>query len=1232
MDLLDLFVAIKIDDQATSGIESFGRSASNAIGTAGKMAGALVVEKVVEFGEASVETGMQFDAAMSQVAATSGLTMEELAGDVVSTSTAYGDFQGNLREFAQFMGNNTKYSATQAAEALNYMALAGYDVQTSVDMLPSVLNLAAAGNMDLARASDMVTDTQSALGLSLEDTYVLVDQMAATAANSNTSVEQLGDAFLTVGGTAKNLQGGTLEAATALGILANNGIKGAEGGTALRNILMATIPKSDEAAATFERLGISFYDADGEMRPLNDSLADMATAMAGLSTEEKQKALSAIFNKYDLKSATALLASVVGGVDSVTYSLMGVVAQRDDSDAFWESIGMNLADTGHSFEDLDQVIYDSLDDSGRVTDETRQKMLEYGLSAEQADFIMQGLGDTVLGGTSDWEQLAQAIDGSWYTMGSLNQAMQDSGVNFQAVQGNLDTLGISADDLSYALDHSGGNAELFADMLWEAADQGVTLDDIVNAMGGDLGTIQTAFDNTTGAAQQMADVQLDNLQGDITLAQSAAEGLQIAISDHLTPTLRDFVQGGTTLISGLTALVSGDQASADAAFQSLGEQIGSAWGEIQTGIDEMLPNIQTTFEELPGNITTWVGNAGETLAQVGTDLLQGFIDGYTTLVPQVSDFFLTMPSTLVTIIGDVAGTLVDTGLALLGGLYSGAGDAIAEGSEFRTWLVGLPSDIVEAIGSLADTLLSSGSDLLMGMMTGISEISPTLLEFFTTLPGLLGEMMGDLAGALIDKGGEFIGGFLFGNTTNSADLVTFFEGLPQGLLDLMGKVGEFLLDAGKDFIGGFADGIGAEKWTEIQEFFEGLPDKVLGFIGGVGDTLKDKGKDIMTGMLSGIKAVTGIDLSEPDSISNFVKGIPQSIVGFIGDVGTTLLDKGKEIIQGMLDGIGEVFGGEGITGDTVTSFLLGIPGKILDIVAEIDPISILAQAGTDLIEGFKQGIESFDLRSFMVGIFGDWINPVLDALGIASPSKVTHEIGENIMEGAQEGVEEGEGPLDDKLLEISNGIPDNFADAYWSMHEMGAGLSESFGTGMTNAFYGYNGYSGVTSSLSAMAQAVPSYFNVGYNTLSYAGSMVMAGFGNAMVSYFNSVVASQLAAITSAIPRFKGPLDKDRRLLTANGEAIMQSLVDGIENGTQGLYSALGDITQEIPSRISADVSMASTGQQGAPDGHSTTIDARGMFEGATFNFKTREDMDEFGAMLYDWVDTVNRGGFAIAS
>ena len=276
-----------------------------------------VTAAVTGLGTASVTTAANFESSMSQVQATMGITkdsMSTLDGQSVNTMDA-------LSNLAKEMGASTAFSATECAEALNYLALAGYSTQEMADTLPTVLNLAAAGGIDLASASDMVTDAMSALGMETAEADTMVDQMAKTASTTNTSVAQLGEGILTIGATAKSIKGGTAELNTALGILANNGIKGAEGGTHLRNIILSLQNPTDQAAAKMQELGVSVYDSEGNMRSMNDILGDLNTSMEGMTSEDKANIISTIFNKTDLSSVNALLANTGSTWDSLQSSI-----------------------------------------------------------------------------------------------------------------------------------------------------------------------------------------------------------------------------------------------------------------------------------------------------------------------------------------------------------------------------------------------------------------------------------------------------------------------------------------------------------------------------------------------------------------------------------------------------------------------------------------------------------------------------------------------------------------------------------------------------------------------------------------------------------------------------------------------------------------------------------------------------------------------------------------------
>lgn len=276
----------------TKGISSMTVAAGNLISDLAKAAGS----KLAGLAKSSVGVGMSFDASMSQVAATMGTTVDQIQ---------------SLTDTAKEMGSTTKFTATQAADALNYLALAGYDANKAAEVLPSVLNLAAAGGMDLAYASDLVTDAMASLNIEANKQNVddFGNKLAMAASKANANVSQLGEAILTVGGTAANLKGGTTELTTALGLLANVGIKGAEGGTHLRNIILSLQSPTKDAREVMEQLGLEVYDAQGNMRQLDDILTDLNTVMDGMTQGDKDGIINALFNKTDLAAVNGLLAA-----------------------------------------------------------------------------------------------------------------------------------------------------------------------------------------------------------------------------------------------------------------------------------------------------------------------------------------------------------------------------------------------------------------------------------------------------------------------------------------------------------------------------------------------------------------------------------------------------------------------------------------------------------------------------------------------------------------------------------------------------------------------------------------------------------------------------------------------------------------------------------------------------------------------------------------------------------
>lgn len=638
------------------------------------------------FATSSVKAGKEFDAAMSQVAATMGVTVDDI---------------GELRDFAQQMGSTTAFSATQAAEALNYMALAGYDAETSMSMLPNVLNLAAAGGLDLAYASDMVTDASSALGLSIDDTSVMIDQMAKASSKTNTSVGQLGEAILRIGGTAKGVAGGTEELSAVLGVMADNGIKGAEAGTHLRNIMLALTPKSEDAAAAMERIGLNAYTAEGELRPLQDVFLDMQKSMDGMSTLEKQNIMSAIFNKTDLASINALLAT-----------------------------------------------------------------------------------------TSDrWEEL------------------------------------------------------------------GVALND------------------TKGAASAMAETQLDNLAGDVTLFQSALEGAKIAVSDNLTPSLREFVSFGSEGLSSITEAIKN--------------------GGLEGGVEELSKflskGVQMIIKKLPEFL------------KIGAKLFSGIVDGISQALPQLTGQLPTLFQSFSRIFLQIVTMIVDN-LPIAAKQISMALPVI-----LPEILSGLSSVILQ----LADNLPEILQPILQMIPQIIPQIINAAVQLFTALvehlPEILQVLIDALPGILI----TLIDTLLSNLPVIIEGIVQLVVAIVEKLPEILAAIWEVIVHVWTTWVEPMLENLGrflSDSWDKIvgvfQElgtwFDENVIQPIVGFFEGLWESVSGFFQNLWDDIVGIWESVSGW----------FDEHVIQPIVGFFTGLWDTVKEKwegAKTFFTNLWDGIKQIF-------------------------------------------------------------------------------------------------------------------------------------------------------------------------------------------------------------------------------------------------------------------------------------------------------------------------------------
>lgn len=328
------------------------KAASNAQSILGSIIGGNLISSgimkaasaVQDFAVGAVDTYKNFEQSMANTAGIAGATGA--------------DFE-KLSNAAKSAGKATSFTASEAADALGYMALAGWDVNKSTEALTPVLKLAEATQGDLATTSDLVTDSMSAMGVGIESLQPYLDTVVKTNNKANTNAAQLMEAFIGVGGAAKAAGLDYKATATALGIMANNGLKGAEAGTALNSILVRMTSK-DTALNAYKKLGVSIYDTAGNTRDFGDILKDTNKAMANMTEEEKNSYMAAIAGSNYYSVYKNLLEGVTDSVDGGASAWDNLAAEIENSNGALDTMNETVNGTMNmALSRLDSALQDA---------------------------------------------------------------------------------------------------------------------------------------------------------------------------------------------------------------------------------------------------------------------------------------------------------------------------------------------------------------------------------------------------------------------------------------------------------------------------------------------------------------------------------------------------------------------------------------------------------------------------------------------------------------------------------------------------------------------------------------------------------------------------------------------------------------------------------------------------------------------------------------------------------
>ena len=678
-----------------SGLKATGESLSSV----GAALTAGVTAPVVALGASVVQTQMKFQDSMAKVKALSGATGK--------------DFQ-MLEDTAKKFGESTVFSASECADALGYMALAGWDAQQSADGLPGVLNLAAASSMDLADASDLVTDYLTAFGLEADQAGRMADVLSYAQANSNTTTEMLGEAFKNCAVNAHNA-GMSLEETTAiLGRFADAGLKGSEGGTALNAIIRDMTQKMKNGAIAIGNTKVQVQDANGNFRSMTDIIRDVDKATEGMGDAQRTAALMTTFTADSIKGMGILCNTGADNIDKFTNELKNSDGTAEDMantlsstlsgalkqlSSAWEGFQLNLGSTTGVLTKIINGLTLLVRWLKSLPAPIQQAIVTFALLAAAVGPILLAFGKLITFGIKVKQNFA-ILKGAISVLSSGILNLLDTAITALYV--------FVTDTLIPAL------SSLWAVLMANP----IIL--VVAAIAALVAAFIWAWNNIDGFKQFWIDLW-ENIK------TMASNGLQ-ALQNFFTQTVPQMVSNIGTWFSNLPATIWYWLCYAVAyAVLWVGQMAQKAY---EAG-SKFVQNVITFIQQLPGRIWTWltttISRVGSWVVQMASKAQQAgsrFLHGVSTFIQQLP--------------GRVWSFLLTTIAKVIAFAIRFAQKGREAAQQFK-------NNIINGISSLPGRMVSIGSNIIHGIITGITNAAGNL---FSTMQNIASRALNAAKSAL----------------------------------------------------------------------------------------------------------------------------------------------------------------------------------------------------------------------------------------------------------------------------------------------------------------------------------------------------------------------------------------------------------------------------------------------------------------------------------------------------
>lgn len=751
--LLDLSGWNKGLQSAKSALNTFMDESATAADKASALSSALkgvgtgltttVTTPLVGLGTAAVKTAATFEQAMAQVAAVSGL------------DTAGAEFEA-LGEKAKEMGSKTKFSASEAAEAFNYMAMAGWDAQQMMDGIEGVMNLAAASGEDLALVSDIVTDALTGFGLAASDSAHFADVLAAASNSANTNVSMLGESFKYVSPVAGALGFSVEDVSVALGLMANSGIKASQAGTSLRTLFTNLVHPVGQSADAIEALGISITNSDGSMKSLDTIMRELRNTFGSMTEAEKA-------------SYAAMLAGQEG--------MSGLLAIVNATDADFQKLSDSISAAGGTAQEMADKQLDTLE--GKMT---LFKSAMEGLAISFGEVLLPMLTNLV-------EKITDVVN--WF-----NGLSDETKKTITVIAGIVAVLGPLMIIIGKVID-------------------------VVMKVVQAIKLIKGAILAVKGAMAALNAVMLANPIGLVIAAIVALVAIFVVLWNKCDA-FREFWINLWESIKETFAGVA----------EAIGEVVSNIaewFSTIPERIGETINAVVDWFTQLPQRISDAISEALNAVVNWGQEVYNSLSTGISQAIDAVGQWFDQLPSRIGYALGYAAGSIV----AWVQETYTTMTTKIADTIEaIGQWFTSLPDKIAEGLSNAINSISEWCSNVLSAIGEWFSNMWSVFTEWFTALPGRIRDWLAEALQAVVDWGlglieaaGEALGGFVesisewlsqvpekFKEWFNSA--IEFLKGLPAQLYEI-----------GANMLQSLWDGL-VSIWNKLLDWINGIVDQI----------------------------------------------------------------------------------------------------------------------------------------------------------------------------------------------------------------------------------------------------------------------------------------------------------------------------------------------------------------------------------------------------------------------